>query len=177
MRTMCGCTKNNNLQNPQGVILRRRCVCWYEPIRQVKRRCCNNELEGMSLQLINSCETIIPAGDQIIFDEIAFKNCDGMCCHKQNGTIEINRCGTYQIDWDIAVECCKKSGFARFGVEVNGEIVANAILPTTSGQLSGCALIQVDHLPAKVRLINDTGESVKLSGFSPAVNLRITTSS
>ena len=129
----------------------------------------------MSLQLIESEDQVLPTACPIIFDEILFKNSHDMCCHEHEGRIEICRRGGYIVDWDVAIEDAPHSDFARFGIEVNGDVVATSTLPTKAGQLTGQALIEVEELPTTLRLINDTGEAVKLSKHSPIANLRITT--
>ena len=77
------------------------------------------------------------------------------------------------IDWDIVIEGSSQEPFVRFGIEVNDEVVASSTLPVTVGQLSGQAFIRVDQTPTAVRLINDSGETVQLSKFTPIANLRV----
>jgi hypothetical protein len=96
-----------------------------------------------------------------------------MSYNDQNATIEIFKAGLYVIDWNVVVEGSSQEPFIRFGIEVNGEVKASSTLPFTVGQLNGQALIHVDQLPTTVRLINDTGETVELSKFTPIANLRV----
>lgn len=167
------CLRNNG--NCNNVVIRKRCVCWYEaiPVRR-KRRCCQNQIEGMSLQLANEDEQHLPSGCPIVFDQILTKNSCSMCCHKCDGTIEVHACGSYLVDWDVSVEHSEATGVS-FSLEVNGEIEDTSVLPTKSGQLSGRALIQINQIPSTVRLLNTTAADVKLSACSPTAKLRIVT--
>jgi len=96
-----------------------------------------------------------------------------MSYDNENGSIEIHKQGLYMIDWDIVVEGSSQEPFVRFGVEINGKVHASSTLPVTVGQLSGQALICVDRIPTTVRLVNNTGETVQLSKFTPIANFRI----
>ncbi|MCL2559036.1 MAG: hypothetical protein FWE07_01000 [Turicibacter sp.] len=128
----------------------------------------------MSLQLTTSGCHPLPTGCPIVFDEILTKNSRAMCCHEDTGVIEVRRCGTYAIDWDVVVENSEKACIC-FSLEINGKITSSSTLPATSGQLTGSALIEVDTLPTTIRLINNTGCAVELSDFSPVAHLRIMT--
>jgi len=177
MNSNCGCsgTKQVRMRNGQEVLLRKRCITWYEPVcRQPRRQCCN-QMEALSVQMINSCSTTLLANDPIVFDEILFRDSAAMCCQEDTGVIELSRVGTYLIDWDVAIDCCKLTNFARFGVEVNGAVGATSVLPGTKGQLTGRAVVEVKTVPTRVRLLNDTGADVTLSGNSPCANLTVTT--
>lgn len=174
MKTMCECANQRKKGNHQHIVMKKRCICWFEPVRVRTRSCCECHIEGMSLQLIDNENLNLPAGCPIVFDQIIFKNSNDMCCHEDNGLIEIHRKGSYLVDWDVAIEGVSHCQFARFGIEVDGQVVASSCLPTRSGQLSGKAIICANTLPTTVRLINDTDHEIHLSCHSPIANLRIT---
>jgi len=118
------------------------------------------------------CE--LPPGCPIIFDDILTKNSRDICCYEHEGMIEIRKVGTYMIDWDVMIS--DSSGeCASFALEVDDQIQSCSTLPLKVGQVVGQALIEVDQVPACIRLINNTGCDVQLSKFSPVANLRIVT--
>ena len=190
MRTMCGCSERS-FENCDcdRIVWRKRCICWCEPVR-IRRRClCNPEqprpkprprpdrclchIEGISIQLTTIDDKHLPSGKPVIFNEILTDNSRFMSYDHETGVIEIFKHGNYLIDWDIVVEGSSQEPKVSFGIEVNGEVKASSTLPVTVGQLSGQALIHVDQIQTTVRLINDTGETVQLSKFTPIANLRI----
>ena len=174
MRTMCRCSRD--IQNDGCLMMRRRCVCWCEPVRVRSRRRRHrhgSHIEGLSLQLSDVEDKHLSAGSPIIFDQILTDNSWYMCYDEDNGVIEIRKHGMYVIDWDLAVEGEPQESCVRFAIEVNGEVEASSTLPGTVGQLKGQALIHVDQVPTTVRLINDTHHDVQLSKFTPVANLRI----
>ena len=171
---MCRCLRNNeNCCN--HFIIRKRCVCWYEAVlvRPPRRRRCQCQIVGMSLQLINGDENL-PTDYPIVFDEVLTKNSDIMCCRECEGVIEIHECGTYLVDWNVTVESSETASVS-FSLEVNGKIETTSTLSVPTGQLSGQALIPIKHAPATIRLVNTTGSDVQLSTHSPVANLRIVT--
>ena len=181
---MCG--SDRNIGNCNCVVWRRHCICWYEPVR-TRRRCgcnerrpkpeirdrCHCHIEGISLQLTSIDDRELPAEDPVVFDEILTNNSRFMSYDNETGVVEIFKHGNYLIDWDIIIEASSQETCVRFGIEVNGEVVATSALPVTVGQLSGQALIYVDQIPTMVRLINDSGETIQLSKCTPIANLRI----
>jgi len=186
---MCGCSERNfeNIDCGCGrnrIIWRRRCICWCEPVRLRSRPRphpkprprpdrCHCHIEGISLQLTTIDDKYLPADGPVIFNETLTDNSRFMSYNHETGVIEIFRCGNYLIDWDVVVEGSTQDSSISFGIEVNEEVRSSSTLPITVGQLSGQALIHVDQITTKVRLINNTGETVQLSKFTPIANLRI----
>jgi len=124
--------------------------------------------------MVRSEEENLPTGCPIIFDEILMKNSRDICCHEHEGVIEIRKCGSYMIDWDVMIAESEED-CVSFALEIDGQVQTRSTLPTKAGQLVGRALIQAEQIPTCIRLINDTGCDVKLSRFSPIANLRIVT--
>jgi len=125
------------------------------------------------MQLTTVDDKHLPAGDPIIFNETLTDNSRFISYDFETGVIEIFKQGNYLIDWDVVIEGSSQEPKVSFGIEVNGEVKASSTLPVTVGQLSGQALIHVDQITTTVRLINNTGETVQLSKFTPIANLRI----
>ena len=187
MNTMCG--SEGNMDHCGCIVWRRRCICWHEPVR-VRRRCrrrcrcrcnerqepvrrCHCHIEGISLQLTTIDDKQILAEEPVVFNETLTDNSRFISYDNETGVIEIFKQGNYLIDWDIVIEGSSREPCVRFGIEVNGEVVAASTLPVAVGQLSGQALVYVDQIPTTLRLINDSGETVQLSKFAPIANLRI----
>ena len=178
------CESGRNIGHCGCIVWKRRCICWYEPVRircrhrrnerrpEPERRC-HCHFEGISLQLTTIEDKELPADEPVVFDEILTNNSRFISYDDETGVIEIFKHGHYLIDWDIVIKGSSKERCVRFGIEVNGEVVASATLPVAVGQLSGHAFIQIDQTPTTIRLINDSGETVKLSKFTPIANLRI----
>lgn len=175
MKTVCDCEKKMRMKNGQCVVMKRRCICWIEPVPKKCKARCQCRTSGMELQLITPTDSHLPSGEAIIFDEILFKNNCDMCCQQHTGIIEIYQCGTYAIDWNVAIKNTPHTDFARFAIEIDNEPVNAAVLPMKKGQLVGATMVHVTKVPTTIRLVNDTGESVELSPHSPIANLRITT--
>jgi len=137
------------------------------------RNRCHCLLEGINVQLTTVDDELLQAGSPVIFNEILTDNSRFMSYDHETGVIEIFSCGNYLIDWSVATVGSKKECSVSFGVEVNEEVKASSTLPTSVGQLSGQALICVDHTQTRIRLINTTDEEVQLSKFTLIANLRI----
>ena len=191
MQTMCGCSERNFENhgcNCDRIVWKRRCICWYEPVRERRRCLCNSErpqpqpdretrrssqIEGISLQLTTVDDKSLPAECPVMFDSTLTNNSRFINYNHETGTIEIHKQGSYMIDWNIIIEGSSDKPYIRFGIEVNGEVTSSSTLPLTVGQLNGQALIHVDQIPTTVKLINDSCETVHLSCFTPIANLRI----
>ncbi|MCL1991277.1 MAG: hypothetical protein FWG67_10360 [Defluviitaleaceae bacterium] len=190
MKMMCGCSKQIASRSCQRRVVRKRCKCWHASTpthpSHVKRttspRQCDErsehhhcQIEGISLQLTTLDERTLPDKNPVIFDESLSDNSRYMGYNPETGIIEICKRGMYVIDWTIAVEDALACDFVRFGLTVNETFHTSSTLPTTSGQLTGHALIQVNQVPTTVKLINDTGAAVRLSNIDPTAHLRIFT--
>ena len=186
MSTDCRCSCSPR-ESCCGIELRKRCICWYEPVRRrparVRRNCkchcrichcriCHCRIEGISLGLTDLEDRCLSTECPIVFDQVLADNCRFMGYNHETGIIEISKQGMYIIDWDVGVEKSLDSPI-RFGIEVNRKIRASSTGSLTSKNLTGSALIQIDEIPTTLRLINHTGGDVQLWDLTPIAHLRI----
>lgn len=163
MRSSCGCC-----------VMRKRCICWVEPVRvRPRRRCCGAQLEGLCLQLTQVDNDEIGSCCPVIFDEVITDAGWFMDYEAETGVIEIYKRGLYAIDWDIVCSGRSENNCIRFGLEVDGQLQSSVAIPSgTPQQLHGNTLVKVGYSPVKIRLVN-TGLTVGVPNVSPIANLRV----
>lgn len=155
-------------------VIRRRCICWCEPIRiRPRRRCCNTNFQGLNLQLTTTSNLEISACCPVIFDEILTDDSWVIDYDENDGVIELRRQGLYAIDWSIVCDSNTPNTCIRFGVEVDGKLQSTVAMPAGHPQqLIGNTIVKTGRNPVKIRLVN-TGSSVTLPSVEPVANLRI----
>jgi len=130
-------------------------------------------LAGIQVQLEHASEVTIKSGEHIMFDRTLRKTGHIIGYKKETGEFLLKQPGLYLINWDIAIEDDSEEHFPRFAILENDEILCDATLPTTKGQLSNSCYVVVEENPVVLSLTNKTEKDVQLSSVSPAANLNI----
>jgi len=144
---------------------------------QPKHRCCCQclpELGGVQAQLREANEVYLDDGKEVVFDIILRRSTRDITYNSATGKFCLRKEGTYLIHWDVAVEGSYYRPFVRFSLVAGDTIIGSSTLPVTVGQLSGANLLTVSRSPVELSLINDTDDTVQLSGFTPVANITIT---
>jgi len=135
---------------------------------------CPSELGGIQAQLREADNLYLDDHEKVIFDIILRRSTPDITYHAATGTFCLRKKGTYLINWDVAVEGSYYRPFVKFSLLANQVTIGSSTLPVTVGQLSGTSLLTVKNAPVEISLINDTNDTVQLSGFSPVANITIT---
>jgi len=135
---------------------------------------CPPELGGVQAQLRVANDVYLNDGQEVIFDIILRRSIRDITYSSATGRFCLRREGTYLINWDVAVEGSYYRPFIRFSLVADNTVIGSSTLPVTVGQLSGTNLLTVNHSPVELALINDTDDTIQLSGFTPVANITIT---
>jgi len=130
-------------------------------------------LAGIQVQLRHAGEATVKSGEHIVFDHTLRKTGHIIGYKKEKGEFLLKQPGLYLINWDIAIEDDSEEHFPRFAILENDEILCDATLPTTKGQLSNSCYVVVEDNPVVLSLTNKTEGGVQLSSGSPVANLNI----
>lgn len=132
------------------------------------------ELFGVQAELTSAQNEFLENQEIIIFDKIINNNKQLISYQKETGKFCLRKAGNYLINWDCSVEGSYSEPFITLSLTANNQVIGSSTLPVTIGQLSGTKLLNVRRAPVEITLINNTGETIRLSEFTPVANLTIT---
>jgi len=128
----------------------------------------------MGAQLRVADNVYLDDGEEIVFDIILSRNTRDITYNRATGRFCLRKKGTYLINWDVAVEGSYYRPFIRLALVADDTVIGSSTLPVTVGQLSGTSLLNVGNTPVELSLINNTEDTIQLSGFAPVANITIT---
>lgn len=137
---------------------------------------------GIQAQLIDTATPLLNHLDKVIFDTILDKagcgckrDCDcNIYYQKETGDFILRKCGSYLVNWTVAVEGSSLVPQISFALQVRDEIFGAVTLPVSVGLVSGSSLIVLRYLNTKVSLVNNSEDIVRLADVTPISNLVIT---
>ena len=132
------------------------------------------EMFGVQAQLTKVETVYLEDQQSIVFDQIIKNHHQLITYNSETGYFTLKKAGNYLINWDVSVEGSYSKPFIKLSLIANEVIMSSSTLPVTVGQLSGTRILFVRCGPVEVALINDTGEVIQLSEFSPVANITIT---
>jgi len=139
---------------------------------------------GIQAQLSQASNPFLKNGEKVIFDTILEKvgcgcshSCD-CCCdihyRKNSGEFVIEKCGSFLVNWSVAIEGSDLTPYIRFALQVDNEKIYGAsVIPISVGLVSGSSLVALKHPNTTISLINNTGDIVRLANVSPIANIVI----
>lgn len=128
---------------------------------------------GIQAKLLSPENFYLNPDQVVIFDKVLNHIGRGIFYDQQTGAFMLAQAGNYVINWSVTVEGSDESPFVKFGLLVNGTIKDFDTIPVSVGQITGSTLITVTNTPAKVALINHTGDIIQFSRYAPCANLTI----
>ena len=136
---------------------------------------------GIQAQLVKIFNPFLLDGENVIFDTVLASlncGCEGKCnCdinyRRNTGEFIIKECGTYLVNWSVAVEGSYSTSFIRFALKVNNDIYGAVASPISTGLINGSALVKLKRPNTTVSLTNDTGDVVRLADITPIANIVI----
>lgn len=131
-------------------------------------------LGGIQAQLDDAEVTILPNGDNVIFNTVLNDQSPNIDYDTTTGEFTITQPGNYLVNWWVAVDGAGPATTISFAVALNNIPYSIASSPIVSDQLSGDALVTVAAVPTVVTLINFTGEDAFIAGTPVQANIVIT---
>ena len=128
---------------------------------------------GIQTKLLSPENLYLNPNQVVVFDKVVNHIGRGIFYNQQTGIFTLSQTGNYLINWSVSVEGSDESPFVKFGLLVNGLIKDFDTIPVAVGHVTGSTLITVANKPAKVALVNHTGDIIQLSRYAPCANLTI----
>jgi len=157
----CNQIKNNN-------------NCYHRPPIRPVEPSCNCKNVGIQAILQNTASLIIDENAPIIFDTVLTSVGRGIVYNQETGAFLIKQPGHYKVSWQIVVEGSNASRFINFGINVNDDLFSSLPMPVTAGTFGSDTLITTKTPNSTVTLVNNTGDTVRLSRHLPSANIVIT---
>jgi len=146
-----------------------------------KGECAINPI-GIQAQLTKVSDPFLYDGERLIFNKILDKSgcfcpdCNCGCSiryRKKTGEFVLEKCGTYLVNWSVAVGGSRVTPYIRFALQVNNDIFCAVAFPVSVGLISGSSLVVLKHKDTSVSLINNTKDSIRLADVAPIANIVI----
>lgn len=129
-------------------------------------RCCErkNKSIGIQLQASNLCQRTLQNNQPILFNDIVSRTKTGVKYHSSSGIIHLEQPGDYVANWWVSLTPFTASTEFQFALINNTTLhLIRSCSPIVSlGNMSGNALIHVEHPDQTFSLINHSGGSVQL---------------
>jgi hypothetical protein len=129
-------------------------------------------LRGIQTQLDTASAGTITDGATVIFNNTLNNQSLNIAYNAGTGEFTISAVGNYFVTWWVATDGTSGPTTVSFEVDLDGTGVA-AISASSTGQVSGSALITVGVVPGVVQLINVTGGDVTLVTGTPQASIVI----
>lgn len=126
--------------------------------------------KGANLQMAGLGHALVDADAEVPFNSIAANN---IGLTNSDGIITLTRIGTYQANWQVAVDGTDGSANISLGLSLNDIIVGASTFAQVQGQISGSAVFIVSSVPAVLKLINKTTGIIAIPSVPYQANLSI----
>lgn len=102
-------------------------------------------LKGLQVQLVNSAFPSVGSGFIVVFNNIITNSSSNIVYNPVNGIFSVGKAGSYYISWMVNVDGAEIQSTITFGIATStGQtIISSSMVPFTSMQLSGSALINM----------------------------------
>jgi len=130
-------------------------------------------LGGLQLQLLGAGFAAIDNGDTVMFDNVLENLGPSLSYDPMTGEVTITATGAYYVSWQLTTDGAGASSFVNFELQLNDISVAASSSLITSGLLSGSALFVVGTLPASIKLVNASTDTVIYGNVPVQANLVI----
>lgn len=134
---------------------------------------CDCKRLGIQMSLQETEAQILPDGAPVVFDTLIHQVDGGIAYDGDSGAFTIAEPGDYLVHWQVILGGTEKTRFATFGITVDDVLHSGFPLPVTTGMLSHTALITTTEENSVFKLVNFTGDTVRLSRHLPNANIVI----
>ncbi len=130
------------------------------------------ELQGVQYQFITNEGQTIADGKPVIFNTLILNN-SAIYYDEINGEFTLPENGLYFVDWSLSTCGAKPSTYVSFGIEVIGGAITEQSVKLPICELGGHMLVNVTSAPQNIRLINTTGEDIRINNTCVQANIII----
>ena len=131
-------------------------------IPSVSRPTATQELRSVQANLSTGAGVVLSPGETIGFDSLIANQNKNIFYDYTTGELVINSTGNFLASWWVGIGSAAGST-PCVSVYQNGGSIATSCLPSSSGQLSGSAVVTVAYAPARIKLVNTSPFNVTLS--------------
>lgn len=142
-------------------------------IPSVSRPTATQELRSVQANLSTGAGVVLSPGETIGFDSLIANQNKNVYYDYTTGELVINSTGNFLASWWVGIGSAA-GGTPCVSVYQNGGSIATSCLPSSSGQLSGSAVVTVAYAPARIKLVNTSPFNVTLSSGTVQAGLVLT---
>lgn len=167
-----GHRKNFSMQNQNYSLSSKCCLC-----QQCSQPLCPPKPPklfsgGIQVQLQNAAHALAVQNRAIIFDTIIQSNSD-IIYDSTIGKFILPSTATYFISWWAAVDGTETTAMIDFAVAVDDTTISIGSSPQVTCQISGSAFVPVGVTPARLSVMNVSGNAIRFANTSVQANIVI----
>lgn len=124
------------------------------------------DITGIQLQLIQAAGVLVENGQNVLFDEVVNQPSPDISYLGETGEFLLPGGKNYFVSWWAAVDGTAFSSAVEFAITVDGVLYSASASPHVTCQLSGSALVTAGKGPARLALMNRSGNTIRYAPVS-----------
>lgn len=142
-------------------------------IPSVSRPTATQELRSVQANLSTGAGVVLSPGETIGFDSLIANQNKNVYYDYTTGELVINSTGNFLASWWVGIGKRRRRHAVRVCVSERRQH-SHLLSPSSSGQLSGSAVVTVAYAPARIKLVNTSPFNVTLSSGTVQAGLVLT---
>lgn len=132
------------------------------------------QMRSIEEQLVGAGGVAVTDGAPLLFDSLVVNQTKNISYDEVTGEFIISNNGNYLINWWVAIDGSVAVKQVTFSIDVDGKLQISSSMPVISGQLCGCAAITAMGAPSRIKLINNSGDTIYLAHTPVQGNIVLT---